>query len=152
MSEIFALLAACLMTASVEPKDPACPLVWNAATDPGCEDAANVKIPCTPEIDVIAAYRIRTASGRLCGVVHQREWTNRQGARKRRDPNPWWNPYLSDNEECWPAPGESVSYCERAVDAFGNESVNCSNVYTVVGVPMQCCTSTGCAPCASDGR
>lgn len=136
---MLALLAACLLTGSVEPKDPACPLVWDVAMPGGAGDT-------------LAAYRIYSPSGRLCGVVHERRWTSRLGVPKRADPVTRWNPYNSDSAECWPAAGESVSYCVRAVDSIGQEGVHCSNAYTVVGVAMQCCTTTGCAPCSQEGR
>jgi hypothetical protein len=139
LSLVLAAAGVCIASAASEPKDAACPLTWAASSDIDPDDR-------------IVAYRILAPSGRLCGVVHERERINRFGQLRRWTPPTRWNPYLADSAECWPAPGESVTYCVRAVDATDRASANCSNPYTVVGVPMQCCTAASCAACNEEGR
>ncbi len=134
-----AALAADPLCSGSEPKDAACVLSWDAATPGGVSDT-------------LAAYRVYDPAGVLCGTVSERRWTNRLGVAKRSDPVTRWNPYRSDSAECWPEPGESVTYCVRAVDSIDQQSPNCSNPVTVIGVAMQCCNSTGCATCSQEGR
>ena len=117
-----------------EPKDVACRISHDASVDPQGD---------------LVEYRWREAglpADTWCAVRSPRERV-RAGIR-RADAVTWFNPYSFDGR-CFPAAGESRTYCIVACDDKG-ACANCTGSLTVIGVPaaeMRCCTPAGCGPC-----
>ena len=119
---------------TAEPKDVACRISHGASTDPDND---------------LVEYRWREAglpADTWCGI--RKTFPRYRPGRREANAWTWFNPYSFDGR-CFPAAGESRTYCVAACDDKGL-CANCTGSITVIGVAaadIRCCTPAGCGPC-----